>query len=56
VGSARHRGPLGSDPGRKTAWAGFAEMSWARSVVETGREDFSVLEFLFHLLFKHVRK
>jgi hypothetical protein len=37
VGSARHRGPLGSDPGRKTMWAGFTEMGWARSAVEMGR-------------------
>jgi hypothetical protein len=29
-------GPLGSDPGRKTTRAGFAEMGWARSAVETG--------------------
>jgi hypothetical protein len=37
VGSIRHRGPLGSDPGRKMAWASFAEMGWAGSAVEMGR-------------------
>jgi hypothetical protein len=63
VGSARHRGPLGIVPERKTARAGFAEMGWVRSAVETGRlggirptKIFSILEFLFHLLFKQVRK
>jgi hypothetical protein len=36
VGSVRHRGPLGSDPRRKMVRAGFAEMGWAGSAVETG--------------------
>jgi hypothetical protein len=37
VGSTGHQGLLGSDPGRKMAQAGFVEMGWARSAVETGR-------------------
>jgi hypothetical protein len=37
VGSARHWGPLGSDPGRKTMRVSFTEMGWAGSAVETGR-------------------
>jgi hypothetical protein len=37
VGPARHRGPLGSDPGRKMAQASFAEMGWAGSTIEMGR-------------------